>query len=154
MKNCSKCGNTVSEQAKFCNRCGNKFDEENIINQAETNNVANTAPVNNNQTNSTQINNVSPNNKDKNNSLALAGFIVSLVSFLCCGGGSIIGLVLSIIGLNQINKTNEKGKGLAIAGIILSSIGFIIAIIVGIISGISSVNSSSTYYTIMLRNVF
>ena len=48
---------------------------------------------------------------NKNNPLALAGFIVSLVSFLCCGAGSIIGLVLSIMGLNQIKKTKKVTKG-------------------------------------------
>lgn len=159
MKNCSKCGNTVSDQAKFCNKCGNKFEEENMVNQTVTPNVVvnepvNNTPVNNIQTSNAQVNNASTNNNNKNNPLALAGFIVSLVSFLCCGAGAIIGLVLSIMGLNQIKKTNEKGKGLAIAGIVLSSIGFVVAIIVGIISGISRVNSSSIYYTIMLRNIF
>ena len=60
----------------------------------------------------------------KTNTLALVGFIVSLA---CCGP---VGMVLSIIGLSQINKNpNEGGKGLAIAGIIIGAIGMVVAII-------------------------
>jgi len=61
----------------------------------------------------------------KTNTLALIGFITSLV---CCG--TPVGLILSIIGLNQIKKNpNEGGKGLATAGIVVGAIGLIGAII-------------------------
>ncbi len=56
----------------------------------------------------------------KTNILCLTGFIVSLVSILCCGGTSIIGLALSIVGLIQVKKSGEPGDKLAIAGIIIS----------------------------------
>lgn len=60
----------------------------------------------------------------KTNTLALIGFIISLA---CCGP---VGMVLSIIGLSQINKNpNEGGKGLAIAGIIVGAISMVAAII-------------------------
>lgn len=54
------------------------------------------------------------------NTLALVGFILSF--FI-----SVVGLILSIIGLIQINGANgmQKGKGLAIAGIIIGAIGTI-----------------------------
>jgi hypothetical protein len=54
----------------------------------------------------------------KMNTLALVGFILSF--FI-----SLVGLILSIIGLNQINGANgtQTGKGLAIAGIIIGAIG-------------------------------
>lgn len=53
----------------------------------------------------------------KMNTLALVGFILSF--FL-----SLIGLILCVIGLTQINGSNgtQKGKGLAIAGIIIGAI--------------------------------
>jgi len=56
----------------------------------------------------------------KMNTLALVGFILSF--FI-----SVVGLILSIIGLIQINGANgmQKGKGLAIAGIIIGAIGTI-----------------------------
>ena len=52
-----------------------------------------------------------------NNGMAIAGFVCSLTV------GPLFGLIFSIIGLNQINKSPEKytGKGLAIAGIAISA---------------------------------
>lgn len=56
--------------------------------------------------------------------------IITLVSSVL--GFSIISIVLGIISLNQIKKTGEQGKVLAIVGIVigaLATIGYIIAII-------------------------
>ena len=52
------------------------------------------------------------------NTLALVGFILSFFIGL-------VGLILCIIGLNQINGARgmQTGKGLAIAGIIIGAIG-------------------------------
>ena len=52
---------------------------------------------------------------DSWNAFAIAGFVLSFLSV-------IIGLILSIIGYKQIKETGEKGKELALAGIIISSI--------------------------------
>ena len=60
------------------------------------------------------------------NGLAIAGFVLSFVS-------TIIGLVLSIIAYKQVKNTGEKGKELALAGIIISAISIGITIIVLII---------------------
>ena len=61
----------------------------------------------------------------KNNGLALAGFIVSIVGI--CGISlaaipQVVAIVLSIIGMNQIkaNPETQKGRGFAIAGIAIS----------------------------------
>jgi len=51
-----------------------------------------------------------PEANRKYNGLAIAGFICSFLV-------SLLGLILSIVGLNQIKKQGGKGKGLAIAGI-------------------------------------
>jgi hypothetical protein len=65
-----------------------------------------------------------PHQPKKTNTLALVGFLVSIS---CC---SPVGLILSIIGLNQIDKNqNEGGRGLAIAGIVISTIGVFIGFI-------------------------
>ncbi|MCP2032885.1 hypothetical protein L1277_002998 [Okibacterium sp. HSC-33S16] len=56
--------------------------------------------------------------------------IITLVSSIL--GFSIISIVLGIISLNQIKRTGEQGKVLAIVGIVigaLATIGYIIAII-------------------------
>lgn len=53
--------------------------------------------------------------RPKTNGLAIAGFICAFLI-------SLVGLILSIIALVQINNSNgmQKGKGLAIAGIIIA----------------------------------
>jgi len=58
------------------------------------------------------------------NGLAIAGFILSF--FI-----SLVGLILSIIALNQINKSGgmQKGKGLALAGIIISALSIIVSLL-------------------------
>ncbi|MFU0468742.1 DUF4190 domain-containing protein [Gardnerella vaginalis] len=53
---------------------------------------------------------------DHYNLFAILGFVFSII------GVSAVGLPFSIVALNQIKRTNEKGKGLATAGMI---IGFI-----------------------------
>jgi hypothetical protein len=74
----------------------------------------------------------------KTNTLALIGFITSLV---CCG--TPVGLILSIIGLNQIKKNPlEGGKGLATAGVVIGAIGMVIAVIYYIVVIAASINSS------------
>lgn len=57
-----------------------------------------------------------------------------------------LGIVFGAIGLNQIKKTGEEGKGLAIAGLITSSIftliGFIY-VVIAVMAVISAASSSS-----------
>lgn len=60
----------------------------------------------------------------KSNGLAIAGFVVSLVSLLLLPGLGIVGLILSIIGLTKVKVINS-GKGLSIAGIIISAIAIV-----------------------------
>jgi hypothetical protein len=62
------------------------------------------------------------------NKLCLWGMIVSIVGLLC-GIGLIVGLILSIIGLTQVKRTGQRGRGMAIAGIIIP----VIAIAIGVI---------------------
>ena len=86
-------------------------------------------------------NNAQNQGNQSNNGLAIAGFVVGLVSiflnFYCITG--IVGLILSIVGFKK-SKETEKGKGLAIAGIICSIIGIVVGI-VDIIMTIAAVNS-------------
>ena len=60
----------------------------------------------------------------KSNGLAIAGFVVSLVSLLLLPGLGNVGLILSIIGLTKVKVINA-GKGLSIAGIIISSVAIV-----------------------------
>ena len=67
----------------------------------------------------------------KTNTMALVGFILS---FLCLPP---VALVLSIIGLSQINRTKEGGRGLAIAGIIISIVQMVGGVIFGVVSALA-----------------
>lgn len=55
------------------------------------------------------------------NSLAIASLVCSVVGVLC-GIGSILGIVLGVIALNQIKQTGQAGRGLAQAGIIVGAV--------------------------------
>jgi hypothetical protein len=77
----------------------------------------------------------------KTNSFATAGLIFGILSLtcLCCCGGfpfNILGLVFSIIALAQISERPGlyTGRGLAIAGLILSAIGLLF-LMFAIVSG-------------------
>ena len=59
-------------------------------------------------------------------STAITGFILSMLLFLPLT--SLLGFIFSIIGLIKTNKPLVEGKGLAIAGIIISSIRLLIEV--------------------------
>ncbi|KFI58343.1 DUF4190 domain-containing protein [Bifidobacterium cuniculi] len=58
---------------------------------------------------------------EKWNTMCIVGFVLSFLLPL-------VGLVLSIIALVQINKTGEKSKGMAIAGIVIGALATILSI--------------------------
>jgi len=112
-KFCTNCGTKLDDNVKFCTSCGKAVEGEEQANQSNA-----TVVVNNNSVN------------EPNNGLAIAGFVVSLVStFLCCGAFNVVGLVLSIVGLVKAKDYNGKGKGLAIAGIVICGVVMILGII-------------------------
>ena len=100
----------------FCYNCGKEIGEHTII-----------------------CNNCGAKIKKSYNLLSLVGFICSFILV-------IPGLVCSVIGFLEIQKTNEKGKNLALAGIIISSI-FIIVLIVLLIIVLANLNNISGYPT-------
>lgn len=108
-KFCTNCGTKLEDNVKFCTSCGKGVDEGA---QQKT-----TVVVNNNST-------------EPKNGLAIAGFVVSLVStLLCCGAFNIVGLVLSIVGLVKAKDYNGNGKGLAIAGIVICAVVMVLGIV-------------------------
>ena len=62
------------------------------------------------------------------NSLAIFSLVASVVGLLC-GVGSIIGIVLGAVAINQIKKTRQGGYGLAVAGIVVGVASLVISII-------------------------
>jgi peptidyl-prolyl cis-trans isomerase B (cyclophilin B) len=53
----------------------------------------------------------------RTNVLAIVSLVTSII------GLSLVGVITGHIGLNQIKKTGEEGRGLAIAGLIIGYIG-------------------------------
>ncbi len=64
---------------------------------------------------------------EKWNVLSIIGFVIVFFGF------SVISIILGFIGLNQIKKTGERGRGLAIWAIVLGFVSIIIGIIVWIV---------------------
>jgi hypothetical protein len=67
------------------------------------------------------------------NSLAITGLVCSALGILCCLCGplfAVLGIVFSCVALSQINNTpGQRGKELAIAGIILGGLALLESIL-------------------------
>jgi hypothetical protein len=59
----------------------------------------------------------------KTNVLAIVSLVTSIL------GLSIVGVITGHIGMNQITKTGESGRGLAIAGLVLGYLGLVVEVI-------------------------
>ncbi|MGN8050866.1 DUF4190 domain-containing protein [Curtobacterium sp. 22159] len=68
--------------------------------------------------------------------LAIVGFVLAFVV-------NIAGLVVSIIALVQVRKTGERGRGLALAGIIISALSLILGVVSIIILVAAAANAPS-----------
>lgn len=118
---CPRCGAPLGDNDRFCPKCGAPV--ENIPSKTYTDNTA-------------------PKSSSETNTLCVVGFVLSF--FI-----AIAGLVCSIIGLKQVQKSGESGKGFAIAGIVISCIEIVAVIIVfliyftvilSLITGLGSMN--------------
>lgn len=125
--NCPNCNQPLEEGVKFCTNCGAKIEqpaEQPVEQSAEQSNVqSEETPVE-----KTMFEQSAPfmtpedtayeEGKKTANGFAIAGLICSLATPFC-----VIPLVLSILGLVfGIKKWNSSGKGLAIAGIVISGL--------------------------------
>lgn len=133
---CPQCDSEVSDNAPVCPNCGNpivKQEPKEVEAQAPVEAAPVEAPVeaapaetpkeaapvqSTPEVTSTPVNTAAP--KGKTNGLALSGMIVGICSlfidlFMMT---SITGLVLSIIGMVNVKKNNQKGFGFALTGII------------------------------------
>ena len=88
----------------------------------------------------------------RTNSFAITGFVCGILSVSlcwCCGGFpfNVLGLVFSIVALLQINENPQihEGRGLAIAGIILTAASFLIFLVL-LASGHSHVNINNGHF--------
>lgn len=129
-KVCKYCGNTLNDGDKFCQKCGG------VVEEASTNQT--TAEVVNNISD-TQNNNQSQSEySGKTNGTAIASLVCSLVGIIIAAIPlGIVSICLSAAAMKHISAfPGEKGKGMAIAGLVIG----IIDIVFGVIGVI--INSS------------
>ena len=112
--NCMQCGKRLSDEARFCDVCGapvgffnpvapRPYDPDNPQGQA-----AGVVPYGYGGSHSG-----GHNATQQKNTQAILGFIFAFII-------PIVGLVLSIIGLNKSKTNGGVGRGMAIAGIVIS----------------------------------
>lgn len=117
---CSNCGKQVNDNDNVCPYCGAALHDNPGYQQP--------GPMNNggyNQYNQQYQYNNQPA-ESRTNGFAIAGFVLSFFFWL-------LGLIFSVIGLNKSKIMNDSGRGLAIAGIVISIISGVIMILVTII---------------------
>lgn len=66
-----------------------------------------------------------PATTTKFNVLAIVGFVLAFFGWL-----AVVGLVLEIIALGQIKRTGERGRNLAVAGIVVAIVLLIVNVVV------------------------
>lgn len=76
------------------------------------------------------------------NGLAVASLVLSLVWM--CGLGSLLAVIFGVIALRQIRERNDTGRGMAIAGTVVGSLGLLMLIGFGVLVAVSE-PSTSTY---------
>lgn len=76
---------------------------------------------------------------EKTNTMAIVALIGSIVGF------SAIASILGFVALSQIKKTGEKGRGMAIAGIVIGLATLVLYIILIIGSVVLVANAPTTY---------
>lgn len=118
---CSNCGNQIDDHASVCIHCGAPTQNAQYQQQYQQ-------PVQQNTS------------SNQSNTLAIVGFVFAFLMPL-------VGLICSIIGLKNAPQFNGNGKGLAIAGIIISALDIIIYLIV-IIVCVVIVGAAGSYYAI------
>jgi hypothetical protein len=82
----------------------------------------------------------------KTNTLAIVSLVASIAGIVILWGiGSIAAVICGHISLNQIKKTGEQGRGMALAGLIIGYAGIVLAII-GVIVAVALSAWLVTYY--------
>lgn len=153
MKFCKHCGAQIEDTTAFCPNCGTNVSDDAVSSSAPEPQYSAYQPEQPAQP--VQPTQYQPYQEYQNpgiypegklNGLAIAGFIVSIASFFFCGIPSIVGLILSIVGMIQIKNsikagTPQRGNGFAIAGLICGIVGvfFIVLYIILVATAIASV---------------
>lgn len=113
---CSNCGQKLDDNAVTCPNCG---AETGVSPAAATEQPAEQAGEARQQ----QAQQYQPPRESESNGFAIAGLI-------CAFFIPILGLIFSCIGLNRSKKMNGEGKGVSIAGIVISVLAIVLVVVV------------------------
>lgn len=97
---CNKCGNQIDDNAVVCPNCGNPTNAQGV-----------------------QVVVQQTQAPKQTNGCAIAGLVLAFFMPL-------IGLILSIVGLAKVKSCGGEGKGLAIAGLVLSILFIVLYIVI------------------------
>ncbi len=120
---CPKCGGQVDGNAPFCPNCGAALGQPQAQPQ-QTTYVYQQQPA------------------QQTNIYAILGLVFAFLF-------PVVGLILSIIGLNKSKEMNGEGHGLALAGLIVSIVEMaiaLIAIIIVVALGTAAISQIPSYY--------
>ncbi|MBA7621933.1 hypothetical protein ES703_29303 [subsurface metagenome] len=115
---CSKCGEKNPDDGKFCSKCGEAL----VATKAPKAPAAAPAPA--------------PRAAagERTSGLAIAALVMGIAAFVVFGPLAVLAIIFGAIGISQANKDpNLKGKGMAVAGLVLGIIavaGWVIVMIV------------------------
>ncbi len=79
-----------------------------------------------------------PTSHDESSQQTEATNVLAIIGFIFSFFIPIVGIVCSIIGYNETIKHNESGRGLALAGIVISAIFMAIGVIAIVIAAVMS----------------
>ena len=138
---CPNCGRQLPDTAVFCPSCGATMAKsQEPHNEYRQNTYQQHQPHQQHQQHQPHASHTPQNlyraGKPPLNIMAIVGFIIGCVSVLISFWGiyGTVALVLSLVGLVQINNNGGGGKGLAIAGMVMGAVSvlyvFISALIV------------------------
>jgi len=137
---CPRCGNSNVDDARFCKVCGEPLSSSAPAPDSQT--PVYSQPVYGQQVYGAGYDDNPPRKGDpKKNGFAIFGFVASLVTLPCCFSYmaflisdaayyiiAILGLLIQIAAIAcSIRGVGSAHKGLAIAGIVIGAIGFLMA---------------------------
>lgn len=116
---CSKCGEKNPDDSKFCSKCGEALTAPKAPAAAP---AAVPAPARRAAAGG------------KTSGMAIAALVTGIAAFVVFGPLAVLAIIFGAIGISQANKDpNLKGKGMAVAGLVLGIIavaGWVIVMVV------------------------